>query len=975
MNNEGLEKWNKIEVYRGFDVIKQCYFVKEHEVCSDGKIGIGHIKEFRDFDDYYNYLDGDIYVNACYYQCDFSGIDKEIDKSKLLKLDAFTEDSIDKYKPKLYSDIEELNYEEAEKDKRELKKWTKVFISCNSCEELKQIADAFTKSEYYIKTSKFYNRHYKWIDFFLWQYIFLDVHDIHRLNVIMRYISKVKGKASSGIKVRSLCHAWENPIEVLNTFDFSVYADSTRNRHIRELKKYIEGIEEDNIKITSTVYFDSRTHYYCEADSVGVIRYFETIDELLLYRNYDLRNADLTNDIKLICDYSKCVIDETTKLPKNNVDDYQHSVEKSYSNGYYYVHQKWLNSFGYCVDEDIHRFEWFFDFVKYLNGDLSKADLFFCDGLQYLKDLTKLDLTDAIISSFVKDKLGIEYRKYNIDEKKMVSFDIPEENENSTVYALKDNRDVKEPQVKPDLVQEFSKYNQRIYYVSDIHLLHILKHYRVNSKSDIEYVINFVVKKLVSEIAYYYIEESSTILLIGGDVSSDFSIFEAFVKELRNELDIQKKNYAQVIFVLGNHELWDFAEIEFDGIVHKYEKIINSYGMHLLQNSILYEESKNKLCLIPSYKLVESTIEDIREKLRSAKIIFFGGIAFSGYDESFNANNGIYRGAIDRKKEIEETNKFEYLYNKMIEAIPDRQLVVFTHTPMECWKKKVEYHNEYVYVSGHTHRNLFYDDGENRIYADNQIGYNNANPHLKYFEIDAEYDYFKDYGDGIYKITVDEYRQFYRGKNIRLNFNSNINILYMLKKRGYYCFIHESAGGSLTILNGGARKKLIESDLVEYYYNNMDLMISKIKVPLDKYTAVQEKIASEIRRIGGDGHIHGCIIDIDYYNHIYLNPIDMKVTGYWAESIVNKVVYPSIPLLLKEECPLLYVKYMQMLADNKDKVNIISKDEYNKLEILEQKYYLSTDIYRVSREVKKIQKLSSNILTAWYENDSVGMIE
>ena len=28
--------------------------------------------------------------------------------------------------------------------------------------------------------------------------------------------------------------------------------------------------------------------------------------------------------------------------------------------------------------------------------------------------------------------------------------------------------------------------------------------------------------------------------------------------------------------------------------------------------------------------------------------------------------------------------------------------------------------------------------------------------------------------------------------------------------------------------------------------------------------------------------------------------------------------------------------------------------------------YLDTDIYKVSREIKKMQKISSNILTAWY---------
>ena len=37
------------------------------------------------------------------------------------------------------------------------------------------------------------------------------------------------------------------------------------------------------------------------------------------------------------------------------------------------------------------------------------------------------------------------------------------------------------------------------------------------------------------------------------------------------------------------------------------------------------------------------------------------------------------------------------------------------------------------------------------------------------------------------------------------------------------------------------------------------------------------------------------------------------------------------------------------------------------IEILPQ-IYLDTDIYKASREIKKMQKLSSNILSSWYED-------
>ena len=150
-----------------------------------------------------------------------------------------------------------------------------------------------------------------------------------------------------------------------------------------------------------------------------------------------------------------------------------------------------------------------------------------------------------------------------------------------------------------------------------------------------------------------------------------------------------------------------------------------------------------------------------------------------------------------------------------------------------------------------------------------------------------------------------QYQDFYRGKNEPMRFTREINILHMLKKNGYYCFIHEAESGSLTILNGGAMKKLEEKD-IHYYYENMDKVIAKINGPLEKYTAVQNKVAEKILKIGGEGTIHGCIVDIDWYSHVYVNPFDLTITGYWAWDMVHKVVYSDIPTLLHDRCPLLY---------------------------------------------------------------------
>lgn len=145
----------------------------------------------------------------------------------------------------------------------------------------------------------------------------------------------------------------------------------------------------------------------------------------------------------------------------------------------------------------------------------------------------------------------------------------------------------------------------------------------------------------------------------------------------------------------------------------------------------------------------------------------------------------------------------------------------------------------------------------------------------------------------------------------------------------------------------------------------MDKVIHSLKTPLDKYTSVQKKISDEIKKIGGLGDIHGCIIDIDFLNHIYVNPIDLKITPYFALDIIKKRVYTSIPVLLEQKCPELYVNYTNQLQDNSESLPSLS--QITQLDKETSIMYLDTDIYRASREISKMQKINVNVLTLWNE--------
>ena len=166
-------------------------------------------------------------------------------------------------------------------------------------------------------------------------------------------------------------------------------------------------------------------------------------------------------------------------------------------------------------------------------------------------------------------------------------------------------------------------------------------------------------------------------------------------------------------------------------------------------------------------------------------------------------------------------------------------------------------------------------------------------------------------------------------------------------------------------MNGGALKKLPIND-INYYYERMNSIIAYIKSPLDKFMSIQKQIANEIKAIGGSGNIHGNIIDIDFFNHVYVNPYNLTLTSYFAKDMIYKKVYQSIPELLKANCPALYENYIKLLK-NKTKISFAINDHINQELDITPDIYLATDIYKTSREIQKMQKLSSNILTTWYE--------
>ena len=943
--------------HRGFDVIRQEFFVEEEWFYlgdPDEPYSSKHKEIFPDFEEYYQFLDGDIYDDACYYQYDFPDeiIHKfHLDTNRLYARNSLISDTINGSLPGLSPEDRKV-YQHIEKTvKKQYQNWLDKFNACSTYEELKKVCGKYERSAFFEKMP---------LRFFLFQYAYHDPSDKRRMDILMEYLSK---DYCGGEAVQGLCLIY-NPEEVVQKFNYNQQSKVTNSRRKKEVRDFANDWVNHNVVTETRGYFDSQTHLYCNETSVyqytncrgrkvlyrlesccvKVCHVFTAFEDFASSRNRDLRNCDLSGAIDLEIDTSMYQTDSTTKLPVTADTDILYSISKSYWKDKFIVIQQWKNSKGQTIAKQLHKFEYFFDFVSFLKGDLSDSNLVLCEGLKYLNNTNELELKDARLTSSICEKFGIPYEKYIYNQKFIQEFPPTEKNEEETAVILQESREL----ASSDMSRSFNQ----ISYITDLHLMHRIQNAGCRSREDVILTLQKIVDVIV--------QESHDITLIGGDVSSDFSIFELFVKLLDNSAC----GNQTFLFVLGNHEFWEFPDLSVEQITDKYRKLLEEYDMYLLQNDLFYENEVDNHGIIPYAELEQMTHTELTEKLRCSRLIVLGGTGFSGCNEEFNANDGIYRNTINREMEIQESQKFEKLYQKLLPVLGQKNTVIFTHSPQKDWNSNPNAHAKFVYVSGHTHRNVFYDDGEERIYADNQIGYRNNNPHLKDFLMDWEYDYFSDYEDGIYEITAQAYQDFMRGTNISMDFSRKIHILYMLKKNGYYCFIHKSKQGLLSILHGGILKRLEHKD-IQYYYDHMDQMIATIKPPMDKYTAFQEKVAGTIQKIGGYGRIHGCIIDINFFNHVYVNPIDLTVTGYWASDVVQKVVYPNIPSLLKEQCPQLYTNY-QKLIEGKRTDPLMAKQKETQLAMVPQ-LYLDTDIYKASREISKMQRLGCRILTIWNE--------
>ena len=373
-----------------------------------------------------------------------------------------------------------------------------------------------------------------------------------------------------------------------------------------------------------------------------------------------------------------------------------------------------------------------------------------------------------------------------------------------------------------------------------------------------------------------------------------------------------KKVYA----IIGNHELWSFDSI--DCCTVAYQDLFDRLGIIYLNNNGCYIRNNND----------SNSFE--------SKVAIIGGIGFAGYNEMYNANIGLYRNTINRNQEICLTKEWEAFYRSSLEAArrDNCLLVVLTHNPPSDWKSANSLDGNCVYFYGHNHKNIRYYDNEanSSVFADNQIGYHANKIAFKYAICFAKSNPFAGYEDGVYIISTKEYLEFNYYKGIRISRVKRIenalekeNPLYLIKDKEYYGFFivkekqKKCRSFGTFICIGGSTKKIGDRTDIGYYKNEFGKMIDSYLTILSPYRMEQEKISKMIKAFGGSGKIHGYIIDIDYWTHILLNPIDGKRTYYFSPRFGYITEFEALHDLLKVCTPYYYDRYLEQNSLSIDK--------------------------------------------------------
>lgn len=449
--------------------------------------------------------------------------------------------------------------------------------------------------------------------------------------------------------------------------------------------------------------------------------------------------------------------------------------------------------------------------------------------------------------------------------------------------------------------------HKTIGYIFDIHIEHQLKPFmRTMTLREIKSLLDGKISELADSAS-----DESSMVLIGGDVADSVEATATFYKMLVGNLrGINRYWEGNIVAILGNHELWDGnaeclrAPRHIDDIIDDYRQKLPS-EVTLLENQLLIQykgrgkrQSKiySDFVVIDERDILHASVQELTEICENSTFLLLGGIGFSGLNPKYNAEMGLYRSTVSTEEDIIRSQRFNAVYEKILLCAKNLPVIVLTHTHISDWSKR-QPNPRWIYLNGHTHRNeLRVENDGTMILSDNQIGYEPKPWKFHRFETDVrKYDPFKTLPDGIHPITREQYEDFNRGQGITMTSMRYPGEIYALKRSDFYMFVLKSSK-SLCLLSGGQRNGLNHD--IGYYYSNLARYAKIVHSMFSPYQRALKAASEEVKKLGGTGIIHGCIVDIDWGNHIYINPFDGKMTPYFAWDMEDKRMFEDLASLL-----------------------------------------------------------------------------
>lgn len=380
----------------------------------------------------------------------------------------------------------------------------------------------------------------------------------------------------------------------------------------------------------------------------------------------------------------------------------------------------------------------------------------------------------------------------------------------------------------------------------------------------------------------------------------------------------------------------------------------------MLQNELFICHKRKKNFVVSESAILESTVDELKHVLDECSTIVLGGTGYAG-------NNPDSPGCfVAESDERESSMRFRAVYDKVLDAAGDKTVIVVTHMPIWDWSD-YPYRKGWIYISGHTHKNqLLMEDGI-AVLADNQVGYEKKPWRFKSFSIDIAWDPVSKLSDGVHEISHDAYDAFNRNREIQATLNRE-GQCYCLKRGNLFMFVID-INGKKYLLDGGKIRSL--DCILSYYYDNMVEYARRVKRLFKPFHAVLEEISSIVQAYGGDGRIHGSIVDVDLLHHICLDPAG-TVSFYYAEKKGDWKRFDSFEDLLKSKNLFFVPKCLDdstenalAAVSNETKVLMLSSSEMNSAAAK-----TTRESYARSATISKVNYLTkNNVIRIW--NDAV----